>query len=462
LVHLRFLNLSENAFPSLPFDALQGLPLTELFAAKNKLSGVLITLDAIEFPILRTLDVSANSLTSLSSGSLSLPSLQLLTISANRLTHLPPVSTWTSLLTLSAADNSIAALPEGFVDLPHLKLADLQGNALRILDDRIALMESLDTLLVSGNPLREKKFSGMNTADLKRALAARLEPAAPEPEPEPAAEIEEFQHTRNTSAASVISVIRDSDSDTGTEYLDAPSTPTLPRSPSASEWSINATLGVLDRSYSQSYSLNPLVAAQIAGENKIRSIELHHNAFSEVPASIAFFGLTLTSLNLSHNGLTSDNFVKDEIELPVLRELNLSSNTFNSLSPLLRYLKAGQLEKLDVSFNRLTTLPILRGQFPALAIVLASNNTIRELNPEAVRGLRSVDVGSNELGSLNPRLGLIKGLDRLEVGGNRFRVPGWRVLEKGTGSLLEWLRGRIPVGELEEEEREGEGEGEVD
>jgi len=459
LVHLRFLNLSENAFPSLPFDALQGLPLTELFAAKNKLSGILITLDAIEFPTLRTLDVSANSLTSLSSGSLSLPSLQLLTISANRLTHLPSVSTWTSLLTLSAADNSIAALPEGFVDLPHLKSADLQGNGLRVLDDRIALMDSLDTLLVSGNPLREKKFSGMNTADLKRALAARLEPAAPEP----AAEIEEFQHTRNTSAASVISVIRDSDSDTGTEYLDAPSTPTLPRSPSASEWSINATLGVLDRSYSQSYSLNPLVAAQIAAENKIRSIELHHNAFSEMPASIAFFGLTLTSLNLSHNALTSDNFVKDEIELPVLRELNLSSNTFNSLSPLLRYLKAGQLEKLDVSFNRLTTLPILRGQFPALTIVLASNNTIRELSPEAVRGLRSVDVGSNELGSLNPRLGLIKGLDRLEVGGNRFRVPGWRVLEKGTGSLLEWLRGRIPVGELEEEEGgEGEGEGEVE
>ncbi|ELR06063.1 hypothetical protein VC83_07332 [Pseudogymnoascus destructans] len=439
LVRLRVLNLSENTFTSLPFNAFQRLPLTELTVANNKLCGTLIQSNAAEFPKLRTLDISGNSIKSISSGSLSLPSLQLLTVSANRLTHLPNMSTWVSLLTLSASDNSISALPEGFVGLPILKTADLQGNDLRILDDNIALMDSLDTLLVSGNPLREKKFSGMNTADLKKVLKGRLEP---EPEPETIIEIQ------NNGFGATIA--KDDDSDTGTEYLDAPSTPTLPRSPSASEWSINTTLGILDRSYSQSYSLNPLVAAQIASENNIKTMELHHNCFTEIPTSIAFFGLTLTTLNMSHNSLTSDTFMKDEIELPALKELNLSSNTFSSLSPILRLLSAPRLEKLDLSFNRLTTLPFLRGAFPLLTAVLASNNTIREVSAQNVTGLRILDVGSNELERLDARLGLVESLQRLEVSGNRFRVPKHTILEKGTEAVLAWLRDRIPVSELEE------------
>lgn len=444
LARLRVLNLSENTFTSLPFNAFQRLPLTELSAANNKLCGTLIQSNAAEFPKLRTLDISGNSIKSLSSGSLSLPSLQLLTISANRLTHLPNVSTWVSLLTLSASDNSISALPEGFASLPILKTADLQGNDLRILDDNIALMDSLDTLLVSGNPLKEKKFSGMNTADLKKVLKGRLEPDEPKPE----LELETVARIQNNGSGSTNA--KDDDSDTGTEYLDAPSTPTLPRSPSASEWSINTIMGILDRSYSQSYSLNPLVAAQIASENKIKTMELHHNSFTEIPTSIAFFGITLTTLNMSHNSLTSDTFMKDEIELPALKELNLSSNTFSSLSPILRLLSAPRLEKLDVSFNRLTTLPFLRGAFPLLTTVLASNNTIREVSAQNVNGLRVLDVGSNELERLDARLGLVESLQRLEVSGNRFRVPKHTILEKGTEAVLAWLRDRIPVSELEE------------
>lgn len=442
LSRLRDLNLSENTFTSLPFNAFQRLPLTQFSAANNKLCGTLIQSNTAEFPQLRSLDISGNSIKALSSGSLSLPSLQLLTVSANRLTHLPDVSTWVSLLTMAASDNSISALPEGFVSLPVLRTADLQGNDIRVLDDHIALMDSLDTLLISGNPLREKKFSGMSTADLKKVLKGRLEPEPePEPVPEPALTVQ--INGFGTFA-------KDDDSDTGTEYLDAPSTPTLPRSPSASEWSINSALGILDRSYSQSYSLNPLVAAQIASENKIKTIELHHNSFTEIPTSIAFFGLTLTTLNLSHNALTSDIYMKDEIELPVLKELNLSSNTFSSLSPILRSLSAPCLEKLDVSFNRLTTLPLLRAAFPMLTVVLASNNTIREVSAQNVMGLRVLDVGSNELERLDARLGLVGTLERLEVSGNRFRVPKYTILEKGTEAVLAWLRDRIPASELEE------------
>lgn len=473
LTQLRSLNVSNNALPSLPFESLRSLPLIELLAAHNKLSGTLIEAENIRFPSLRTLDVSANFIQLLSSGSVILPSLQLLNVTANRIKALPGMETWESLMTLSAADNSISAFPAGFTDLPVIKIADFAGNNIKQLDDKIALMSSLDTLVISGNPLRERKFAGMKTEDLKRSLLARIEPeATPSPEPD------FFHHQtpsraghnrdRSFSNASMVTAIQDLNesgdqaSDAGTVYLDAPapsSDSSLPRSPTAVEWSsnINTSLGILNRSSTSSTSLNPLIAAQIAGDYKIRTMELHHNSFSEIPASIAFFGHTLTSLNLSHNGLTSDTWLKDTLELPNLIELNLSSNTFDSLTPLLRYLKAPQLSKLDISFNRMTGLPLsssldgtLGAKFPMLSILLASNNRLRELSAESVKGIRVLDVQSNEIERLDPKLGLLgvegKGerrLEKLEVAGNRFRVPNYRVIEKGTEAVLEWCRGRL-------------------
>jgi Leucine-rich repeat (LRR) protein len=155
-------------------------------------------------------------------------------------------------------------------------------------------------------------------------------------------------------------------------------------------------------------------------------------------------------LSLAHNELTSDTFLKDDLELPALKELNLSSNTFNSVQPLIHHLQAPQLEKLDISFNRLTFLPSLRQHFPSLSYLFASNNTLKELSPESIRGLRVVDCSSNDINSLNARIGLLGGpggLERLDVSGNRFRVPKYTVLEKGTEATLAWLRDRIPADE---------------
>jgi Leucine-rich repeat (LRR) protein len=441
LSRLRILNLSQNSFTSLPFDELQQLPLVEFSAAKNKLSGVLINLPSVTLPRLEEFDVSVNSLTALSSGTLELPACKQIILLANRLKELPDMSSWTSLITLSVSDNGLTALPEGFTSMSKLRIADFQGNDIRLLDDRIALMESLETLIVAGNPLREKKFAGMSTADLKKNLLARLEPepeTEPEVEDQPAGTLSTMDNRESWHSAK-------SDA---TEYLDAPSTPTLPRSPSAAEWSINTAQGILDRSHSQSSTLNPLVVAQIASENRIINVQLHHNAFAEIPSSVAFFGLTLTTLNLSHNSLSSDTWIREEIELPVLKELNVSSNTFNSLSPLVKSLKAPALEKLDISFNRVSSLPSLRPNFPQLSYLLASNNQIRELAAETVNGMRVVDCSSNELERLDPRLGLCKGLERLEVSGNRFRVPKYTVLEKGTEAVLAWLRDRLPPEEV--------------
>jgi Leucine-rich repeat (LRR) protein len=417
LVRLRILNVTENRFKSLPFEILHQLPLIELMAVKNGIAGTLVSAEVKEIPQLQLLDVTSNAITSITESELSLPSLHQLSCSSNRLTGLPDLSSWPSLRTLAAEDNNISELPVGFVDLPKLKNVNFDGNNIKVLDDRIGEMEALDILRISGNPLREKKFSTISTEDLKNALKLRIIPAEQE----------------------------------GGELLSEPSNPSRPSSSSSSSatWPVKIG-GVLDRSHTNSHSLNPVAAADVASQEAIKVLQLHHNSFKEIPSSIAFFASTLTSLNLAHNEFTSDTFLKDDLELPVLKELNLSSNTFSSLQPLMQHLQAPQLEKLDISFNRLTSLPVLRPHFPSLIFLMASNNTIRDLLPEAVKGLRALDCSSNEINSLNARIGLLggpEGLQRLDVSGNRFRVPKYTILEKGTEATLAWLRDRIPAGE---------------
>ncbi|TVY31904.1 Leucine-rich repeat-containing protein [Lachnellula subtilissima] len=392
-VNLRVLNVNENSLTSLPFTTLRNLPLVELLAAKNKLSGALVSADVEELPNLQLLDVTSNSLTCLAaSGQLSLPSLHQLSCSSNRIGRLPDLISWISLLTIAAEDNSIVDIPEGFVSLSKRQ------------------------------PPKREKFAGMDATDLKRALKARMAP----PEQE---------------------VDKETDTDGG--FYSAPVSPISPNH-SSFEWPVKAG-GVLDRSNTQSHSLNPVSAAEAAARDPIKELQLHHNKFNEIPASIAFFAATLTTLSLAHNELNSDNFMKDDLELPMLKELNLSSNTFNSLQPLMQHLHAPHLEKLDISFNRLTSLPPLRQHFPNLVALFASHNTIRELSPESVKGLRSLDCSSNDISSLNARIGLLGGpggLQSLNVSMNRFRVPKYTILEKGTEATLAWLRDRIPAGEV--------------
>ncbi|TAQ86730.1 hypothetical protein B7494_g4935 [Chlorociboria aeruginascens] len=425
LVRLRVFNIAENKFASLPFKILSQLPLVELVAAKNNLTGTLVNAEIEGLAKLQVLDVTSNSLTSLAASSkLHLPALHQLNCSSNRLIGLPDMASWVSLLTLTAEDNNISTIPEDFALLTQIKNVDFSGNNIKILDDRIGGMESLDIFRISGNPLREKKFSSLTTEELKRTLKARMEPL------EPPTDV----------------------------YLDDARTAdgfsfSLSPSPSA-EWSIKAG-GVLDRSNTQSYSLNPVTAAQVAANNMIRELQLQRNSFKEIPSSIGFFAATLTTLNMSHNELNSHTFFKDDLELPVLKELNLSSNTFNSIQPIIQRLKAPQMEKLDISFNRLTSLPVLKAHFPSLVVLLASNNTIRELSPETVKGLKVLDCSSNDINSLNARIGLLGGpggLEKLDVSGNRFRVPKYTILEKGTEATLAWLRDRIPASELNAED----------
>ena len=403
LSQLRILNVSENQLRSIPSQVFSAT-LIELQASKNRLEGALLSLDSV--PHLQELNVAQNSLTSLCDGdSIDLPALKSLNISANRLTLLPEVFTWVSITTLLVGENKLAALPEGFTTLQQLRTADFTGNDITQLDEKIAVMENLEHLTVSANPLRDRKFLTMGTDEIKRDLASRL-------------------------SAIELPADADEDFENGTAEEAQPKWQLTP----------SGTADLADKNMSE-LELDEVTLEVFT--NGLRQLQLQRNKFDMIPSVAAQFE-HLTLLDLSRNNIEVP--LSAPIELPQLRDLRLASNKINSLTHLTTYLTAPLLVTLDVSINRLAgALPTLHVTFPSLTTFLASDNRISEVSAESLQNLRIVNLGNNDIDRLEPRIGLLQGtLTGFEVEGNKFRVPNRQVLQKGTDAVLTWLRDKIP------------------
>ncbi|KAL2836529.1 hypothetical protein BJY01DRAFT_55742 [Aspergillus pseudoustus] len=436
LKSLRVLNLGYNQLTSLRFETLHKLPLKEIIAPKNKLNGVLISASVKRLDALQNLDVVGNAIMKLSDNeSLQLPALQTLAISMNRVKDLPDVSSWQELLTLSAEDNSISELPLGFTSLNKIRNVDLTGNDLTKLDERIGLMDSLVSFRIANNPLRERKFLTMAVEDMKRDLRGRCEPEPQETD--------------------------DEEGSVATQFTLAPESPAH-----ISGWQLKPG-GVLDRSYTelQDFEVNKLEHIKFSD---VKYLYLQHNElrFFPVPA-ISMLAANLTDLDLSHNPLDSTRPFPSTVELPSLQTLSLCATEIASLEPIIANLTAPSLTFLDVSSNNLSgSVPHVRLAYPKLTTFIAAENQFDTLEFEVVQGLQVLDVGNNNINSLPPKLGLLRGegnsanwgggsaLRRFEVAGNSFRVPRWQIVAKGTDAILEWLKDRIPAEELREYEDE--------
>lgn len=437
LSHLKILELGENQITSLPFEALSKLPLTTLHAPKNKLSGTLIPASVARLESLQTLNIANNLVEVFAANEdLCLPNLHSLFIGINRIKKLPSLSQWQSLLTLAAEDNRLAELPVGFVDLKKIKSADFTGNDLTRLDEKIGFLETLSVLRLGNNPLVERKLLNMDTEDIKRDMQNRCEP--------------DPQDT-------------DDEGSVATQFTDAPENPTT-----QSNWKIKSG-GVLDRSYSDLTNVD-LAKLDSINVQDVRCLYLQHNELSLFPVSaLAILAQGLVDLDLSHNPLGSSDLMSSKLELPKLQTLNLSATGLSTFEHLQAHLQAPSLTVLDVSNNRLTgDLPQARQIYPNLKSFLLADNKIVRLTFEAVQGLQALDVSNNDIESLPPKIGLLgaerspknwgtgSALRRFEVSGNRFRVPRWQIVAKGTEAILEYLREHIPADQLPEWESDHE------
>ncbi|KAK5125810.1 hypothetical protein LTR85_012086 [Meristemomyces frigidus] len=425
LVSLKVLNVAGNQLTAVPMDALEQLPLIELDASSNALIGSLFPLGgASGHSKLQTLRVANNSLAVLTfAEALDLPQLRSIDVTNNHLTVLPPVTGWTELITLAAGDNKMAELPVGFTDLHKLRNANLTSNELRLVDPEIARMDSLESLILASNPLREKKYLTMNAEDIKRELRAKLEP--------------EVMEDGDVSDPETVVGLSDG------------------AGSARSAWLLKAN-GVLDlASKSLSDDVNDGLGSFLKS-NEVKQLVLSSNKLTAVPPAL-WLAQDLRILDLSGNTLGSDYFSAD-FELPSLRELNLRNCRLTTLEPLTSQLAAPSLQSLDITANRLTGhLPTLRATYPALTTLMATDNKLNTVTADALRGMCTVNLASNDIQQLPAELGLLwdEGLKNLAIGHNSFRVPNYRVLDKGTEATLRWLRDRLPAaqcGNVEEVE----------
>ncbi|KAF9739952.1 hypothetical protein PMIN02_000492 [Paraphaeosphaeria minitans] len=406
LTHLKVLNVAENKLTSLPSAVFTSMPVMDLNASKNSFSGTFFEVETI--PNLQTLSLANNQLTSLcSSDTILLPSMKHLDFSMNRLSSLPNMGAWTNLVTLLVGENSLSTFPEGFCSLKQLRNADFTANSINKIDERIALMEGLENLTLAANPLRERKYLTMNAEDIKHDLMSKLDPG----------------------------VVPDGDmlqDLAGAEELEAED----------NGWKLTPS-GALDLSSHNMTEVDEEALATFAESHNIKQLYLQQNQLTKIPMAIAQLSF-LTVLDLSSNSVADP--LLENLELPKLRELRLNSNKLKSFHVITSMLSAPSLHHLDVSNNRIAgSLPNLRESYPGLLTLLASDNGIDEVSAESLEGLKTVSLSNNEVARLEPHIGLLAGtLTSLDVEGNKFRVPNYAVLKKGTDAVLAWLKDKIP------------------
>lgn len=411
LSELQILNVAGNQLTGLPMDVLEALPITDLNASNNAMVGALFPFSVSGLAKLEYLDVANNSLASLAfSENISLPAIKSINIASNRIVSLPDVSGWTQLSSLAAVDNKISALPLGFTTLKNLKQADFTGNELTKLHDHIALMDSLSVLKIAANPLRERRFLNFTTDEIKRNLLLRLNDSG---------------HVEK-----------------GDEFEDEGIDIQSPQD-SSSQWGVVAgTLDLRDRNLVDD---DADVLRSIFSTNDVRELKLARNSFQTIPFEISL-AQNIRVLDLSSCAL-GNGYLTEVVTLQSLQDLFLGSNKISSWEPILNLLHAPGLSYLDVSNNRLVgSLPLIGNSFPHLKVLHASNNRIDAVSAESLAGLQSVDLSDNNIGYVPPEIGLLwnEGLKGLSLGGNVFRVPSHRVLEKGTEATMTWLREKIP------------------
>jgi Leucine-rich repeat (LRR) protein len=404
---LRIVLLGDNELESVPWDSFESLgDLHTLELSSNKLTGELVpsTLDKITLPSLSTLDLHGNSLTSLPS-SLCLPSLTQFNAIQNAIVSTATFFTTTPrLVHLSISQNQLSALPDGIVNLAHLRTLDISNNIIETIDPRLGLLDDLTTFLWMGNLIRTRAWGSMDTEGIKSALRAKADEAI-------------LRGVNEDLANLKVSSCR------------------------------GECVGILDLT-------NKVKETPVTKEMLMEHVHANHfpvlskiilqkNKLGVAPWEVSLV-TTLTTLDLSKNFLPSKMFEKP-ITFESLINLDISINRLDSLAPLPTIISAPTLRTLDVSFNALTSLIPFRTYYPNITILHANSNQLSSIAPADFDGLEIVQVNNNSINKLPPELGLIDSIRILGVDGNTFRVPGRRIVDAGSASVLEWLRGRCVV-----------------
>jgi Leucine-rich repeat (LRR) protein len=430
---LKVFNISGNRLRHIDWNILSTLPITDLQLSNNALDGQAFEGVESGFGNLRELDLSRNSFTAIAGCIANLTELQFMRVSSNRLTDLPDLSGSQALVTIQASENHLTEIPLTVCLLSKLRNLDVSQNNIKAVIPELAGLETLVALDLAGNPLRDRKYLSMDTADVKQDLKKRLTPA-----------------DEARTDGQVLESMDDSPPGASASHLFKP---------------INGTLDLTSK------ALSTIDVTKIDFESAttpIHTLKLSNNDLTALPFELLSHPTlkwTLRSLDVSHNPLLHPTeYLTEDLFLPALQSLYIVSTGMTSLDPLTTYLKAPELAEINISCHRLAGhVPWIRAWFPNCTSLLASDNWFNSIDVEGVRGLEILDIRNNYIEELPRKIGLLGNhvgksepgrLRAFECGGNKFRVPRITTIEKGSEAVLKDLRRMIAADEVPEEWQE--------
>ncbi|KAH8297398.1 hypothetical protein KR044_011271, partial [Drosophila immigrans] len=178
----------------------------------------------------------------------------------------------------------------------------------------------------------------------------------------------------------------------------------------------------------------------------VNIVNLDSNLLTKVPFELQSMSELLTELILSKNQIS---FIPSFIsQFSRLAHLNLSCNLLRSLPMELGGLK--MLRELNISLNRFDHLPTCIYELENLETLIGNDNQIREIDASenglgALSQLGTLNLSNNNIQIVPPVLGNLTNITELQLSGNPFRQPRHQILAMGTASIMDYLRGRIPL-----------------
>jgi hypothetical protein len=187
----------------------------------------------------------------------------------------------------------------------------------------------------------------------------------------------------------------------------------------------------------------PPEAVENAIEAEVTGADLSKNYFSQFPETLEPLLGRLYELNLSSNRLES---IPNLISLGAsLQFVNLSNNKLSTLPSEIGLLT--NLREVCLNCNKFDAVPPQLYKCDKLETLMISDNRITSIDVDGLKQLSRLtilDLGNNNIGLVPPELGLLTNIRSLTLDGNAFRVPRPQILVKGTESILAYLRDRIP------------------
>ncbi|KXJ12812.1 leucine-rich repeat-containing protein 40 [Exaiptasia diaphana] len=440
LIHLEDLDLSNNKVIAVPSNISRLGSLRNLNLSNNCVETLPVGIGSVK--LLEDLNLSNNKLTSLPQELGNSNSLKRLDCRQNMIESFPCLSKCTSLKELYLGNNRISKIDSSDLNgLPCLSILDLRDNKIDIIPDEITVLSELERIDLSNNEISSLPFTMGTMQHLKAVIL----------DGNPLRKLRRDIVMRGTQAILKYlksRIVEEEKPPCGVaDSVDSkvPDRPDVSMSGSSSTIDQHSLTQTKALSYSNKrLSEIPHEVMEAAVTARVTKVDLSKNLLNSLPHRLAELSECLSDLNLGFNKFQS---LQDSFGcFSKLQFLDLRNNQISDLPSSLSGLVS--LLEVTLSFNRLSSLPSVLYSIPSIRTILASDNKIESIDVAGflrLPVLETLDLQNNSISVVPPELGNVTTLRALQLGGNSFRNPRAAILAKGTPSLLEYLRSRIPT-----------------